>query len=97
MLAIKIDNPEIETRFKQYAAQHKKAVEDLANEAIKMFLELQKKDDDLVYTKKDPMKHLHKINHKYEDDGEDLSDVKPFSHIDDVAKYVHDLRRVIAK
>jgi hypothetical protein len=97
MLAIKIDNPEVENRFKQYAAQHKKAVEDLASEAIKMFLDLQKKDDELVYTKKDPMKHLHKIDYNYEDDGEDLSDVKPFSHIDDVAKYVHNLRRVRVK
>ena len=42
MLAIKIDNPEIETRFKQYAAQHKKAVEDLASEALKMFLDTNK-------------------------------------------------------
>ena len=97
MLAIKIDNPEIETRFKQYAAQHKKAVEDLASEAIKMFLDLHKKDDELVYTKKDPMKYLNTRNYEYEDDGEDLSDVKPFSHIEDVAKYVHDLRRVRVK
>jgi hypothetical protein len=35
------------------------------------------------------------INYDY--DGEDLSDVKPFAHIDDAAKYVHDLRRVRAK
>lgn len=42
MLAIKIDNPEIETRFKQYAKQHKKAVEDLASEALKMFLDTNK-------------------------------------------------------
>jgi hypothetical protein len=97
MLAINIDNPEIENRFKQYAKQHKKAVEELASEALKMFLELNKKDDELIYTKKDPMNHLHKINYKYEDDGEDLSDVKPFSHIDDVAKYVHDIRRVRVK
>ena len=42
MLAIKIDNPEIETRFKQYAKQHKKAVEDLASEALKIFLDTNK-------------------------------------------------------
>ncbi len=29
----------------------------------------------------------------YSDDGEDLSDVKPYSHIDDAAQYIHDLRR----
>jgi hypothetical protein len=95
MLAIKINNPEIENRFKQYASQHKKTIEEVVGDAMKLFLDMNKKEDELIYTKKDPMKHLHTI--KYEDDGEDLSDVKPFSHIEDVAKYVHDLRRVRAK
>lgn len=94
MLAIKIDNPEIENRFKQYASQNKKAVEELVSDALKMFLDMKKQDDELIYTKKDPMKHLHKIEYAYEDDGEDLSDVKLYSHVDDVAQYVHNLRRV---
>lgn len=96
MLAIKIDNPEIENRFKQYAKQNKKAVEELVSDALKMFLDMKKQDNELIYTKKDPMKHLHKIEYEY-DDGEDLSDVKLYSHIDDVAQYVHDLRRVRTK
>ncbi|MDY0124214.1 hypothetical protein [Sulfurimonas sp.] len=91
MLAIKIDNPEIENKFKQYAKQQKKAVDDLVGEALKMFLDMQRQDDELVYVKKDPMKHLHKV--EYEDDGEDLSDVKPYGHIEDSASYVHNLRR----
>lgn len=95
MLSIKIDNTEIESRFKQYASQHQKAIEDVVSDAMKLFLDINKKEDKLVYTKKDPMKYLHTI--KYEDDGEDLSDVKLFSHIDNVEKYVHDLRRVRAK
>ena len=90
MLAIKIDNPEVENRFKQYAAQHKKAVEDLASEAIRMFLDLQKKDDELVYTKKDPMKHLHQIDYEYD---EEFCDEVALTHITDSAKYIHDLRR----
>ena len=93
MLAIKIDNPEIENRFNQYAIQNKRAVEDLVSDALKMFLDMKKQDNELIYTKKDPLKHLHKIEYDYEDDGEDLSDVKLYSHVDDVAKYVHDLRR----
>lgn len=97
MLAIKIDNPEIENRFRQYATQHKKTVEDLVSDALKVFLDKHKNDDELIYTKKDPLKHLHKIEYEYEDDNEDLSDVKPYSHIDDVAKYVHDLLRVTVK
>ncbi len=42
MLAIKIDNPEIENRLKQYAIQHKKAVEELVSDALKMFLDTNK-------------------------------------------------------
>ncbi len=45
----------------------------------------------LVYTTKDPMKHLTKLNYEYDKDLCD--DVKPYSHIDDSAKYIHDLRR----
>lgn len=91
MLAIKIDNPEIENRFKEYAKQQQKAIEDVVSEAMKLFLDTHKKYDKIVYTKKDPMQHIQKV--KYEDDGEDLSDVKPYSHIEDSAKYIHDLRR----
>ncbi len=94
MLAIKIDNPEIEDKCREYAKQQKKTLEDVVSDAMKLFLDVNKKDNQLVYTKKDPMKHLHKAKYNYKDDGEDLSDVKPYSHIEDVAKYVHDLRRV---
>ncbi|MEA3353796.1 MAG: hypothetical protein U9Q33_08285 [Campylobacterota bacterium] len=90
MLAIKIDNPEIENRFKQYAAQNKKAMEDLLSDALKMFLDMKKQDNELIYTKKDPMKHLHKIEYDYEDD---LCDEVALTHIKDSAKYTHDLRR----
>ena len=91
MIAVKIDNPEIENKFKEYAKKQKKSLEDVVSEAMKLFLDINKKNDELIYTKKDPMKHLHKI--KYEDDGEDLSDVTPYSYVQDVGKYVHDLRR----
>lgn len=43
MLAIKIDNPEIENRFKQYSKQNKKTVEDLVSDALKLFLDKNKK------------------------------------------------------
>ena len=95
MLAIKIDNPEIENNFKEYAKKQKKSVEDVMSEALKFFLDMHKKGDELIYVKKDPIKHMHKI--AYEDDGEDLSDVKPYSHVKDVAKYVRDLRRERSK
>ncbi len=91
MLAIKIDNPEIENRFKEYAKQQKKAIEDVVSEAMKLFLETHKKDNEIVYTKKDPSQYIQEI--EFEDDGEDLSDIKPYSHVEDSAQYIHNLRR----
>ena len=91
MLAIKIENKEFESKFLEFAKSQKKAVEDIALDAMKYFMNL-KDNDTLVYTKRDPMKYIHKIEYEY-DDNEDLSDVKPYSHIEDSAKYVHDLRR----
>jgi len=91
MLAIKIDNPEIEIKFKQYALQHKKALEDVVSEAMKIFLKINKKNDELVYIKKDPMKHIHKISYEYD---ESLCDEMALTHIEDSAKYVHNLRRI---
>jgi len=91
MLAIKIDNPEIESAFKKYAKQQRKALEDVVSEAIKLFLDMHKKDDKLIYIKQDSMQHIVKSN--YKDDGECLDDVKPYAYVKDSAQYVHDLRR----
>ncbi|DAB28938.1 MAG TPA: hypothetical protein CFH84_12250 [Sulfurimonas sp. UBA12504] len=90
MLAIKIDNPEIENKFKEYAKKQKKSLEDLVSDALKLFLDLHKKDDELIYAKKDPMKHLHKIKYDYD---EEFCDEVALTHIEDSAKYIHDLRR----
>jgi len=46
----------------------------------------------LVYKKKDPRKHSRKIEF-IDDENEDLSDVKPYAHVEDSGKYIHDLRR----
>jgi len=91
MLAIKIDNPDIENRFKEYAKQQKKAIEDVVSDAMKLFLDIHAQEDKLIFIKKDPKKHMREI--RYEDDGEDLSDVKLFSHVEDSALYIHKLRR----
>ena len=91
MLSLKIDNPEIENRFKQYAKKHNKNLDDVANEAMNLFFEFLKQDDELIYVKRDPMKHLR--NTIYIDDDEDLSDVKPYAHIEDSALYIHNLRK----
>lgn len=90
MLAIKIDNPDMEDRFRQYAAQQRKSVEDLINDALKMFLDTQKKDQKFIYTKKDPIQHLHQIAREYDDD---FCDEIALEHIENSAEYVHNLRR----
>mgnify|MGYP000507009844 CR=1 FL=1 len=90
MLTLKIENKELENNFLEFAKSQKRAVEDIAIDAMKYFMNMQK-EDKLVYRKKDPLKHLHKI--KYEYDNEDLSDIRLFDHIEDSAKYIHNLRR----
>jgi hypothetical protein len=89
MLIFKIENQELENKFLEVAKNQKRAVEDVVIEAMKYFINMQK-EDKLVYAKKNPLNHLHKIEKEFDD--EDLSDVKPFSHIEDSAKYIHDLR-----
>ena len=91
MLAIKIDNPEIERQFKEYAKQQKKAVEDVVGETMKLFLDMHKKDNELIFIKQDPMQHI--VKSDYEDDGDCLDDVKLYAYVKDSAKYIHDLRR----
>ena len=90
MLTFKIENIELENKFLEFAKSQKRAVEDVAIDAMQYFMNMQK-ENKLIYQKKDPLKHLHKI--KYEYDDEDLSDIKLFDHIEDSAQYIHDLRR----
>lgn len=92
MLAIKIDNPEIESRFRKLAKKNKKAIHELASDALKLYLDVYK-NDELVYAKKDPLKNIHKVD--FQDDGEDLSNVELYSRTKDSAKYIHKLRRKI--
>ena len=46
----------------------------------------------MVYKKRDPKKYSYKIEYEDSED-EDLSDVKPYSHVADSDEYVHNLRR----
>ena len=92
MLTLKIDNSEFENKFLEYAKSQKKAVEDVAIEAMNYFMSMKNESKGISYTKKDPLKHMHKIMYAY-DECEDLSDVKPYSHVADSASYIHDLRR----
>ena len=90
MLAIKIDNPEIEQRFREYVKSQKKSYKEVASEAMKLFLDIRTENTELKYTKRDPKKHLTTPKRDYDDE---FCDDVALSHITDSAKYVHDLRR----
>ncbi len=89
MLAIKIDNQEFENRFLEFAKTQKESIENIALEAIKYFMNLDR-EDKLVYTKKDPLKYIHKIKREY---SEDMCDDVALTHIKDSASYIHNIRR----
>lgn len=90
MLPVNIENPEIENKFRKFAKENKRELQDLINDALKMYLDIHYHE--ITYEKKDPMKNLHKID--YIDDGEDLSDVNLYADVEDSGKYIHELRRI---
>lgn len=47
---------------------------------------------DRTFKKLDPLKHISKINFEI-DESVDLSEVKPFSEVDDSSNFVKELRR----
>jgi len=92
MLAIKISDPEIESRVSWYAKKQNISSDDVVREAMRLFLDrLNKTESHLTFSKKDPMKHL--VKNDFQDDEEDLSEARPYSHVEDSASYVHDMRR----
>ena len=88
-IKLTIDNPDVEEQLRQFVQEQK----EITVEALKNFLNSFQKKDKIEFQKKDPKKHIRKRIYIDEDD-EDLSDVKPYAHIEDSAKYIHDLRRV---
>ena len=87
-ITLKIDNPDIEEQLKQFIKEQKEITLDVLSHFIDSF----HKKEQFVFKKKDPKKHAKKIVY-LDADNEDLSDVKPYSHIEDSGKYIHDLRR----
>lgn len=90
MLTLKIENSELENKFIEFAKSQKKAVEDVAVDAMNYFMYMKKESNGITYTKKDPLKHLHKIKREY---NESMCDDVALTHIEDSAQYIHDLRR----
>jgi hypothetical protein len=88
MLAIQINNQELENSFLEFAKTQKQSIENIASEAIKYFIS-QKNRHDTTYTKKDVSKHIRKIQRDYTDVSEDIA----LTHIDNSAEFIHNLRR----
>jgi hypothetical protein len=87
-ITLKIDNPDIEQQLMQFIKQQ----QEITIEALRHFLNSFHKKEQFVFQKKDPRKHSSKIEY-IDEDNEDLSNVKPYSHIEDSGQYIHDLRR----
>ena len=90
MLTLKIDNSELENKFIEFAKSQKKAVEEVAVDAMNYFMSMKKESKGISYIKKDPLKHLHKIERECD---ESMCDDVALTHIEDSAQYIHDLRR----
>jgi hypothetical protein len=85
-ITLKIDNPDIEQQLKEFIKEQK----ELTLEAFNNFINSFQKQEKLIYKKRDPRKYSRIIKREY--DSKDVDDVA-LLHIEDSAKYVHDLRR----
>ena len=85
-ITLKIENSDIEEQLKAFIKEQK----EITIEALTKFLNSFQKKEKFTYKKKDPRKHSRIIKREY--DPNDVDDVA-LLHIEDSAKYVHDLRR----
>ncbi|HHB94364.1 MAG TPA: hypothetical protein ENK88_04385 [Campylobacterales bacterium] len=87
-ITLKVENSEMEEQLKAFVQEQ----QEVMVEALKNFFDSFHKKEKLQYKKKDPRKHSRKIEY-IDEENEDLSDVKPYAHVEDSGKYIHDLRR----
>jgi hypothetical protein len=87
-ITLKIDNSDMEEQLKLFVKEQKEITLETFNNFINSF----QKQEKLVYKKKDPKKYSRIIQREY--DPKDVDEVA-LLHIEDSAKYVHDLRREI--
>jgi hypothetical protein len=89
MLAIKIENKDLESSFLEFANNQKESLENLASEAIRYFI-AQKNKQNIKYQKKDITKYLKTISREYD---EKYCDDIALTHINNSANYIHNARR----
>ena len=74
MLAIQINNPNLENQFLEYAKQQQKSIEELVNEAINFFIK--SKNQNYEFWKDKEIENIGKIgfiSSSFEEDSEDYS------------------------
>lgn len=86
-ITLKIDNPDVEKQL-QYLVKEK---QEISIDTLRNFLNSFQKEKKFVFEKKDPSKYTQQIEHPVDD--ENLSDVRPYAHVEDSGQYIHDLRR----
>jgi len=87
-ITLKIDNPDTQEQLQQFVKEQK----EITIETLRSFLNSFQAKEKFHFKKRDPKEHSRKIEY-IDEDNEDLSDVKPYAHVEDSGKYIHDLRR----
>lgn len=96
MLTIQIENEKLAQRLIKQAETEGRSVDAMVQEVISEAFD---SPDELgiEYPRLDVREHMEVINNVLTAEEEELlaqnPDVRPFSHIEDSAKYIHDLRR----
>ena len=90
-ITLKIDNPnQFEEQLLTFVKQQKEGLHEITVDVLNNFLNSFQKKENFSFQKKDPKKHSRMIKRTY--DSNDVDEVA-LLHIEDSAKYVHDLRR----
>jgi len=85
-ITLTIENPETEEKLRKFIQSRK----EITLDGLRQFVDGFYKQDTPRIPKKDPRKHSHIITRKYDPA---LVDEVALTHIQDSAKYIHDLRR----
>ncbi len=92
-MTIKIDNPSpFEKELFEFLKKQKQELEELSADTLKSFISSFQKKQKINYKKRDISKHLSTITSD-ENEPRDKS-IALYSHIEDSAEYIHNLRRV---
>lgn len=92
-VSLKINNPnDFEQKLFIFLKEQKKELEELSVDVLENFINTLKKEDKLHYKKRDIRKHISVITS--DDDEPRDESIELYSHVEDSAKYIHDLRRV---